>query len=85
MNRATTRTQRRAWAKRRTSELRAEGCRCTPIVHPAEPDEWAKSKGAVSGELIEHQRGCPLGNAVLEMNRAGMYPAMFSYWAGCSR
>ena len=79
------RADRRAWQRRRVRDLRAAGCTCTPDVYQAEPDEWARSMGATAGELIHHQRGCQLGDSVLELNKVGLTMPMFSTVTRCDR
>lgn len=52
------------------AELRAAGCRCRPELHSL----------AVDGDplFVLHESGCPLGDAVLDLNRLGLVPALHS-------
>lgn len=49
--------------------LHRHGCRCTPRLSPEVPV-------AVGGTIFDvtHRPGCPLGDAVAQLNRMGRYP-----------
>ena len=42
------------------------------------PIEQTKAMGAQLRWLIRHDAGCPLGDSILPMNRAGIVPTIFA-------
>ena len=53
------------------------GCRCRPEITDA-PIEQTHAIGAVAGWWIRHDSGCPFGDAIVPMNRAGIVPTIFA-------
>lgn len=71
---------RRDLIRRARRQLARAGCRCHPTFHEPPAGSAPEYRG-----LIEHQGGCPLGDRVAELNRAGIYPPLVQYAPRCDR
>ncbi len=71
------RLARRAEDRRTRNYMTRLGCTCRPSIVPVEPEHMPA--GASYGVIVVHQVGCPLGDSMLDLNAAGIAPALVDH------